>query len=70
MLGEIRHLTKLATQYENEFAKIVMGHSMRAAEQEQRFRQKELNSLSARDKELDLLFERIYEDILDNIYIF
>ena len=62
VLGEIRRLTKLATQYENEFAKIVMGHSMRAAEQEQRFRQKELNSLSARDKELDLLFERIYED--------
>ena len=62
VLGEIRRLTKLATQYENEFAKIVMGHSMKAAELEQRFKQKELNSLSARDKELDVLYERIYED--------
>ena len=62
MLGEIRRLTKLATQYENEFAKIVMGHTMRAAEQEQRFRQKELNSLSARDKELDVLYEKAFEE--------
>ena len=62
VLGEIRRLTKLATQYENEFAKIVMGHSMKAAELEQRFKQKELNSLSARYKELDVLYERIYED--------
>ena len=34
VLGEIRRLTKLVTQYESEFAKIVMGHSIKAAEQE------------------------------------
>ena len=39
-----------------------MGHSIKAAEQEQRMKQKELNSLIARDKELDTLFEKIYED--------
>ncbi len=62
MLGEIRRLTKLATQYESEFAKIVMGHSIKAAEQERQLKQKELNSLIARDKELDNLFEHLYED--------
>ena len=62
VLGEIRRLTKLATQYESEFAKIVMGNSIKTAEQERRSKQKELNSLLARDKELDLLFEKIYED--------
>ena len=35
VLGEIRRLTKIATQYETEFAQIVMGHSIKAAEQEQ-----------------------------------
>lgn len=46
VLGEIRHLTKFATQYETEFAKIVMGNSIKTAEQEQKSKQKELNSLS------------------------
>ena len=62
VLGEIRRLTKLATQYESEFAKIVMGHSIQTAQQERRQKQKELNTLVARDKELDNLFEHIYED--------
>ena len=58
MLGEIRRLTKLTTQYESEFAKIVMGHSIQTAQQERQKKQKELNSLTARDKELDNLFEQ------------
>ena len=62
VLGEIRRLTKLATQYEDEFAKIVMGHSIKTAEQERNLKQKELNTLMARDKELDNLFEHLYED--------
>lgn len=62
VLGEIRRLTKLATQYESEFAKIVMGNSIKAAQQERQMKQKELNTLIARDKELDNLFEHIYED--------
>ncbi len=32
VLGEIRRMTKFAMQYENEFAKIVMGNSIKAAE--------------------------------------
>ncbi len=62
VLGEIRRMMKFATQYENEFAKIVMGNSIKAAEQERQLKQKDLCSLKARDKELDVLFERIYED--------
>ena len=62
VLGEIRRLTKLATQYESEFAKIVMGHSIKAAEQERQLKQKELHTLNARNDELDNLFEHIYED--------
>ncbi len=62
VLGEIRRLTRFAMQYENEFAKIVMGNSIKAAEQERQLKQKELNALNVRDKELDTLFERIYED--------
>lgn len=62
VLGEIRRLTKLATQYESEFAKIVMGHSIKTAQLERQLKQKELDTLTARDKELDNLFERIYED--------
>lgn len=62
VLGEIRRLTKLATQYESEFAKIVMGHSIKTAEQERQLKQKELNTLNARNDELDILFEHIYED--------
>ena len=62
VLGEIRRLTKLATQYESEFAKIVMGHSIKAAEQERQLKQKELHTLNARNEELDNLFEHIYED--------
>ncbi len=62
VLGEIRRLTKLATQYESEFAKIVMGYSIKAAEQERQLKQKELHTLNARNDELDNLFEHIYED--------
>lgn len=62
VLCEIKRLMKFATLYENEFAKIVMGNSIKVAEQQRRAKQKELNSLIARDGELDILFEKIYED--------
>lgn len=61
-LGEIRRLTKFATKYESAFAKLVMGSSIKSAQQEIQFKEKELKSLQARDKELDILFEKIYED--------
>lgn len=62
VLGEIRRLTQFASKYENEFVKAVMGHSQQTVQQEHQGKQKELNTLIARDDELDGLFERIYED--------
>lgn len=62
VLGEIRRLTKFASKYERQFAEAVMGHSQKAAESERQAMQKEIYALQARDKELDALFVRIYED--------
>ena len=62
VLGEIRRLTQFASRYESDFVKAVMGHSQQAIAEEQQYRQKELNKLLTRDKELDKLFEKIYED--------
>lgn len=62
VLGEIKRITKFATKYETDFAKIVMGHSIKANQESQRLYRKELSTLVARDKELDSLFEHIYED--------
>ena len=60
--GEIRRLTKFASKYEDEFVKAVIGHSQQAVELGRQSKQKEYNSLIARDKELDRLFEQMYED--------
>ena len=62
MLGEIRRLTKFASHYESDFVKAVMGHSQQAVIAERQFKEKELGKFLTRDKELDKLFERLYED--------
>ncbi len=62
VLGEIRRLTKFASQFEDEFVKAVIGHSQQAEAADRKLKEKELKALQARDEELDGLFERIYED--------
>ena len=62
VLGEIRRLTKFASQFEDEFVKAVIGHSQQAEATDRKRKEKELKALQARDEELDGLFERIYED--------
>ena len=62
VLGEIRRLTKFASQFEDEFVKAVIGHSQQAEATDQKLKEKELKTLQARDEELDGLFEQIYED--------
>ncbi len=64
IIQEIRRLTKFATQYEKQFAEVIMGNSKITAEQNRNSKQKELNILVARDKELDNIFNRMYEDNL------
>ena len=62
VLGEIRRLTKFASLYEDEFVKAVIGHSQQAEQTDRKLKEKELQTLLARDEELDGLFEHIYED--------
>ena len=64
VLSELRRITWFAERYEEEFVKIVLDSALREMEKTGRNRQKELDSLLARDQELDSLFERIYEDSL------
>jgi DNA invertase Pin-like site-specific DNA recombinase len=62
VLGEIRRLTRFASRYEDEFVQAVIGQSRKTVDREQTYRKKELAALLARDKELDVLFEHLYED--------
>lgn len=62
VLGEIRRLTKFASQYEDDFLKTVMDSSQESVTLDSKLKEKELTALQARDEELDRLFERIYED--------
>ena len=62
VLQEIRRLTSFASQYEDAFVKAMIGYSMQSAQQDKAVKQTELDRLTARDRELDTLFERIYED--------
>jgi len=62
LLQEINRLTHFAVQHEAEFAKLVMGHSQQADTVQRERKQKELYAMTARDRELDRLFSRIYED--------
>ncbi len=62
VLGEVKRLMKFATLYEDEFSQLVMGSSIKAAEQEHKDKQREINTLRQRDRELDVLFEKMYED--------
>lgn len=62
VLKEFHRLARFADKYEDDFVKAIIGHSIETAETGRAIKQKELNGLLARDRELDKLFERIYED--------
>ena len=62
VLQEIHRLTRFAAYYEDDFLKMIMGKSAAAAADEQSRKKRELQALITRDKELDTLFERMYED--------
>ena len=63
VLGEIKRLTKFARHYEDVFVKMIAGNSMETLDMQRRQKEMELKKLFARDKELDTLFTRMYEDI-------
>lgn len=62
VLYEIHRLAAFANEYEGDFIKAMMGRSAKVAENDRARKQRELDGLLARDKELDVLFERLYED--------
>jgi DNA invertase Pin-like site-specific DNA recombinase len=64
VMQEINRLTEFASRYEDDFMRAMIGHTMQAAETDRAHKRRELDKLTARDKELDTLFERIYEDNL------
>lgn len=61
-MQELRRLTQSADDYEEDFVKAIIGHSAKVAQNDRDHKQRELDGLLARDKELDVLFERLYED--------
>ena len=62
VLYEVNRLATFASEYEDAFIKAIMGRSAKVAENARVRKQRELDGLVARDKELDMLFERLYED--------
>ena len=64
ILWEIRRLAQYADRYGEEFIQSAIGLSQQTVETERQQKQRELNKLIARDKELDKLFNRMYEDNL------
>ncbi len=62
VLYEVKRLACFASEYENDFIKAMIGRSAKVAENTALRRQRELDALTARDRELDMLFERLYED--------
>lgn len=64
VLAEIRRLTRFACKYEDQFVRVVSDFSKQAMQSQIDAHQSEVRSLLARDKELDRIFERLYEDNL------
>ncbi len=59
---EVKRLACFASEYENDFIKAMIGRSAKVAENTALRKQRALDALTARDRELDMLFERLYED--------
>lgn len=62
VLFEITKLIYFSKVYTDDFLRIVMDSALKQMEREGRNRQKELEKLLQRERELDAMFERIYED--------
>lgn len=62
VLYEVYRLACFANEYENDFIKAMVGRSAKVVENDRVRKKRELDGLLARDGELDMLFERLYED--------
>lgn len=64
ILSEIHRLARFACKYEEEFVKTASALSKQSMDAQISAYQSEIRSLTARDKDLDRIFERLYEDNL------
>ena len=62
VLYEVHRLACFANEYENDFIKAMVGRSAKVAENDRVRKKRGLDGLLTRDGELDMLFERLYED--------
>ncbi|MCL2494885.1 MAG: DUF4368 domain-containing protein, partial [Oscillospiraceae bacterium] len=58
----LRSIMGFAGMFEDEFVKLIVDEQYRQVQLRQRQNQKDLAAAQARDKELDRLYEKIYED--------
>jgi len=64
VLGDIKRITAFAKHYEDEFLQILTESADDEVERQASLLEHQVSTLRARNKELDGLFERIYEDNL------
>jgi len=62
VLQELNRLTKFVKKNEKIFAELIMGQAQQLNSELRQNRQKELYALNERNRELDKLFNRMYED--------
>ncbi|MDD4495024.1 MAG: DUF4368 domain-containing protein [Eubacteriales bacterium] len=63
--NDLNRIISFTKQYEGEFMEILLDSSIKEKEKQTTFLEKEFATLSARNTELDNLFERIYEDSIN-----
>ena len=68
MLNDISNIVQFAKEFEEEFVKIVVDENYRQRKIAQERNLKALDKMLARDKELDKLCEKVFEEkILNNL---
>ena len=60
--NDLARIIAFTKQYEDEFLKALMNFTNREIIEHNTAVEKELNALTNRNNELDVLFERIYDD--------
>lgn len=66
--NDISNIVQLATEFEDEFVKIVVDENYKQIQATQKKNLEALNKMLARDKELDTLCGKVFEEkILGNL---
>ena len=68
MKNDIANIVRFATNFEDEFVKIVVDENYKRIQVTQRKNFEMLNKILAREKELEILYEKVFEEkILGNL---